>query len=290
MNDQIQRGNDFMKKQIKVLSTIAAAAVCTLILAACVNSASSKSSSSSTSSSELSSSTSSSSSESSSQDISSSSEEVQEPSEDVIGKVTQTDGKVIEISVYTIDTPIEDYASLNAEMFTDSGEIGQIEVDDKTEYFVASSGELAAAEAGDVTEGDIIAETTTAEGNQQIIILKDAADQPDTAGEEDSEKAIDVKIAEVTAITDNKISLTLYSPADDTAENQITDPASIEMSNYTASTTTEELTISANAVVKECKDGAATDMEASKIAVGDMLAIYTDADGVETIMVYHSEA
>ncbi len=279
-----------MKKQIKALSAIAAVAACTLILAACVNNTSSKSSSSSISSSGTSSSTSSSSSESSSKDISSSSEEAKEPSESVVGKVIQNDGKVIEISVYTTEAPIDDYASLDAETLTDSGETGQIEVDDKTEYFVASSGELAAAEAGDVKEGDIVAETTTAEGGQQIIILEGAASQPETAEDGGSDKAIDVKIAEVTAVTDNTISLTLYSPTDSTAENQVTDPASIEMSNYTASTTTEEFTISANAVVKECKDGAASDMEASKIAVGDMLAIYTDADGVETIMVYHNKA
>lgn len=279
-----------MKKQIKIGSFITAAAMCTLVLAACTSSKPSNSSSSSTSSSTPSSSISSSTSESSSKDTSSRPEDPEKLSEDVIGKVTQTDGKVIEISVFTSDAPIENYATLDPKTLTESGEAGQITADDNTEYYIASAGELVSAEAGDVTEGDIVAETTTAEGIQQIIILEDAAEQPEVEGDEASSKSIDVKVAEVTARTDSTISLTLYAPTDSTAENKVTDPASIDMSQYTASTAAEELVISADMVVKECRDGAASDIEASEIAVGDMLAIYTDTDGIETIMVYHKEA
>lgn len=278
-----------MKKKLKVWTFVMAAAMCTSLLAACSSSPSSKSSSETDSSSGSVSNSSSEASDSMlvNSESSSSSEDMVEPSEDLIGKVSQISDTAITIAVYIPEGKVDDYTTVDLNGLTASDTTESIYVDSNTEYYIISSGTQTEAEADDIAEGDLIAERTTAEGIQQILILDKAGEE---GGEPDASKEdepLEVKIAEVTAIADNTLSLKLYSLSSSAADYQITDTASIEMANYEDSGQTEEFNLSSETTVKECKDGAAVDMEPSGIAAGDMLAVYTDASGVETIMVYH---
>lgn len=104
------------------------------------------------------------------------------------------------------------------------------------------------------------------------------------------EKSMDVKIAKVTGVAESTLSLTLYASIDSAGGEPITDAASIELSNYVETTETEEYTLAAETVVKECSNETVSDIEPSEIAEGDMLAVYTDENGVEVVMVYRDEA
>ena len=101
--------------------------------------------------------------------------------------------------------------------------------------------------------------------------------------------AIDAKIAEVTAISDGVLSLTIYGLTESGAEYEITDLKDVDLTNYEATEETEEYTIASDTVIYTVVDGALTEIENSEIIVGDMLVIDDGADEGVTIVVYHAE-
>ena len=101
--------------------------------------------------------------------------------------------------------------------------------------------------------------------------------------------AIDAKIAEVTAINEGMLSLTIYGLTESSAEYEITDLKNVDLTNYEATEETEEYTIATDTVIYTVIDGALTEIENSEIIVGDMLVIDDGADEGVTIVVYHTE-
>ena len=101
--------------------------------------------------------------------------------------------------------------------------------------------------------------------------------------------AIDAKIAEVTAISDGVLSLTIYGLTESGAEYEITDLKDVDLTNYEATEETGEYTIASDTVIYTVVDGALTEIETSEIIVGDMLVIDDGADEGVTIVVYHTE-
>ena len=101
--------------------------------------------------------------------------------------------------------------------------------------------------------------------------------------------AIDAKIAEVTAISDGVLSLTIYGLTESGAEYEITDLKDVDLTNYEATEETGEYTIASDTVIYTVVDGALTEIENSEIIVGDMLVIDDGADEGVTIVVYHTE-
>ena len=101
--------------------------------------------------------------------------------------------------------------------------------------------------------------------------------------------AIEAKIAEVTAINEGVLSLTIYGLTESGAEYEITDLKDVDLTNYEATEETEEYTIAADAVIYTVVDGALEEIESSEIIVGDMLVIDDGADEGVTIVVYRTE-
>ena len=99
--------------------------------------------------------------------------------------------------------------------------------------------------------------------------------------------AIDAKIAEVTAMNEGVISLTVYGLTESSAEYQIFDLKDVDLTNYEATEETEEYTIDSSTVIYKVLDGVLTESDSSEIVVGDMLVIYDDADEMVNIVVYH---
>ena len=99
--------------------------------------------------------------------------------------------------------------------------------------------------------------------------------------------AIDAKIAEVTAINEGVLSLTVYGLTESGEEYEITDVKTVDFTNYEATEETEEYTIDSTTVIYEVLDGVLTESDSSEIVVGDMLVIDNGADEGVTIVVYH---
>ena len=102
---------------------------------------------------------------------------------------------------------------------------------------------------------------------------------------------IDAKIAEVSAISTRAQSLflTLYGLCEESTDYEITDVAKIDLSKYEATEKLEKYGVDSTAKVYEVKDGEIVEFEASKIVEGDMIVIYTDAEDIVNVIVYHSE-
>lgn len=98
--------------------------------------------------------------------------------------------------------------------------------------------------------------------------------------------AIDAKIAEVTAINDGVLSLTLYGLAESGSEYEITDVKTVDLENYKATDETETYTIDSTAVFYTVENGTLTEIDSSEIVVGDMLVMYDDSQDGVVIVVY----
>lgn len=98
--------------------------------------------------------------------------------------------------------------------------------------------------------------------------------------------AIDAKIAEVTAINEGVLSLTVYGLTESGTEYEITDLKDVDLTNYEATEETEEYTIDSSTVVYTVVDGVLTEVDSSEIGVGDILVIDDRADEGITIVVY----
>ena len=101
--------------------------------------------------------------------------------------------------------------------------------------------------------------------------------------------AIDAKIAEITAINEGMLSLTIYGLTESGAEYEITDLKDVDLTNYEATEETEEYTIPTDIVIYTVVDSALAEIESSEIIVGDMLVIDDGSDEGVTIVVYHIE-
>ena len=204
-------------------------------------------------------------------------------SEDVIGEVTYVGTSYLSLSTYESESEITDYATVDTDMLTEVGGTEYVYPDDTAEYYKVSDGALVSATSDEVVAGCLIAVTTDTEGTQQIIILKAAdAENDDTADE-----VTDI-IAEVIAVNeDGTLELSIYEILDDTIE--ITDYASVDLTNYYDSYITETYTITEDAVIAVAADGVLTETTSEEIVAGDILVIYTDEFDATNIAVYHTE-
>ncbi len=171
-----------------------------------------------------------------------------------------------------------------------------------TDEYVSSLDSLYAV-FGYVTEGmDIVEaicsasytmdENETIDADEQPVITSITIREVDESEDESEETttAIEATVAEVTAITDGTLTLTSYTLTEAGADYEITDAASVDLTNYEASSEIGEYTIDSAAVLYVSADGTLTESDNSAIVVGDKLVIYTDSEDVITIIIYHSES
>ena len=123
------------------------------------------------------------------------------------------------------------------------------------------------------------------------IADNDAESETEDSAVEEVSTPIDAKIAEVSAIStrDQSLFLTLYGLNEESSDYEITDAANVDLSKYEATEKIEKYEVDSTAKVYEVKDGEIVEFEASKIVEGDMIVIYTDAEDIVNVIVYHSE-
>ena len=97
----------------------------------------------------------------------------------VLGVVSAVGTNYLMLTAYTAPDGMTDYAALDIASLTETENTVFVYPTEDTAYYLSDDGVLSAAAATDVTEGDLIAETVSDDGEHQIIILTNAAD---TAG------------------------------------------------------------------------------------------------------------
>ena len=144
---------------------------------------------------------------------------------------------------------------------------------------------MVAQTADDLIVGDLVAVTTTETGVQQIILLE--RESADNTGESDTDQADEDVVAEVTAIDEDVLTLTIYEAAE--TATAISDYTQVNMEDYIATESVETYTIDSTVRVSVIEDGVMSMTDSSEIVVGDMLVIYTTESGTPSIAVYHAE-
>lgn len=205
----------------------------------------------------------------------------EDEAEELIGEVAYVGSSYITISLYTVDAEIDDYTELDVSELTEDGTTEYIYISSSTEYYTVDSGALVSGSADDVAEGDMIVASVVYGDANTIIVL--------AGTDEAADISIDATVAEVTAIGDGSFTLSVYSLTEEGADYVITDAAAVELANYEASSETEEISVDSSWIVQIVEDGAVTEGTSDGIAVGDVIVIYTDADGIENVVVYHNE-
>ena len=125
----------------------------------------------------------------------------------------------------------------------------------------------------------------------QIALDNDVESETEDSIADESITPIDAKIAEVSAISTRKQSLflTLYGLSEESADYKITDVAKVDFSKYEATEKLEKYEVDSTAKVYELKNGEIVEFEASEIVEGDIIVIYTDAEDIVNVIVYHNE-
>ena len=228
-------------------------------------------------------------------------------SEDLLGEVTYVGTSYMSLTTYESANEITDYATLDVSTLTEIGGMEYIYPDEAAEYYKVDSATLVAASYEDITAGCIIAAVTDETGIQQIIILKEAADEDLTDNttlddtEDDSEMLpVDTYVvAEVTAVNeDGSLSLLNYVSIEDAMEYTIEDYFAADLTQFASDGTYSDYAIPDDAIIylvetskdpELTEDGIADEITADYIIVGDMLVIYTDDAGTTNIVVYPAE-
>ena len=85
---------------------------------------------------------------------------------------------------------------------------------------------------------------------------------------------------------DGTVTLSLYQLTEAGAGYTITDYADVALDNYEDSGVTQDYDLSTVATIQSAADGALTDALLGDIAVGDVLILYTTADGGAGVVIY----
>lgn len=218
--------------------------------------------------------------------------------EDVIGEVTYVGDSYLSLTTYESGGTVSDYAALDVSTLTEVGGMDYVYPEADTEYYTVSDAMLVAAAYEDITAGCLIAVTTDTNGVQQIIILKEAADEEvaddteveDAAAEDETLDLTTYAVAKVSSINDDgSLTLLNYVSNEDALEYTIEDYTDVDFSQFSSDETTSDYVISEDSIFYLVESGETTEMTADGILVGDMLVIYTDEYGVTYIFVHPAE-
>ncbi len=196
-----------------------------------------------------------------------------EVQEDMIGEVYYVYTDSIYIDLYETEAEVTDYTTLDVDTLTSSGMSDDVVTADVTYYYIFQDGVMTESSLEEIEEGDLIAADYDDDGTLSIIILKKVEES-------------DV-IAEVTAIEDSTLTLTLYGAISE--DTTISDYANVDMTLYEATETTETYTFDGTEYLYIASDGALTEATSEDVAVGDVLIFYTDESDLPTITIYPAE-
>lgn len=126
-------------------------------------------------------------------------------------------------------------------------------------------------------------DTSTAEPETGTDETQESESLEDGTGETASDDVVGV----VSAIAeDGTVTLSLYQLTEAGAGYTITDYADVALDNYEDSGVTQDYDLSTVATIQSAADGALTDALLGDIAVGDVLILYTTADGGAGVVIY----
>ena len=147
-------------------------------------------------------------------------------------------------------------------------------------------------------EPEIIQEETQAEHEivDDAIVeetVQDGEEMPAQDGERESEDADAVPaeqtvlVAELTELAeDGSMHVVPFELADETADAAIEDYANVDFSGYVAQEQVQELTLAEDAVFFLADNGELVEADAETLAVGCMLIVVTENNGVQFVVIY----
>ena len=147
-------------------------------------------------------------------------------------------------------------------------------------------------------EPEIIQEETQAEHEivDDAIVeetVQDGEEMPAQDDEQESEDADAVPaeqtvlVAELTELAeDGSMHVVPFELADETADAAIEDYANVDFSGYVAQEQVQELTLAEDAVFFLADNGELVEADAERLAVGCMLIVVTENNGVQFVVIY----
>lgn len=174
--------------------------------------------------------------------------------EDVIGEVTYVGDGYLSLTTYVSGSTVSDYAVLDISTLTEVGGMDYVYPEADTGYYTVSDAMLVTAAYEDITAECLIAVTTGTDGVQQIIILKEAADEvatddtevedtelEDSAAEDETLDLTTYVVAEVSAVNDDGfLTLLNYVSKEDALEYTIEDYTEVDFSQFSSDETTSD--------------------------------------------------
>ncbi len=118
-----------------------------------------------------------------------------------------------------------------------------------------------------------------------------AESETDDSTVEETATPIEAKIAEVSAISTRTqvFFLTIYELNEESSDYKFTDASKVELSKYKATDKLEKYELDSSAKVYEVKDGELVEFDSANIVEGDMIVIYSDAEDIVNVIIYHNE-
>lgn len=216
----------------------------------------------------------------------------------ILGEISYIGNSYLSLTTYESDTEITDYTEVDVSALTLVGGLEYVYPNSNTQYYMVSSATLVSAAFEDLTADCMIAASYASDGTQQIIILKNAADEDskeETASiESDTEELMlpveTYVVAQVSAVnSDGTLTLLNYVSIEDSIEYTIDDFFAADLTQFASDETYFDYQIPEDALIYLVEDETADEITADYIITGDILVIHTDDDGVTNIVVYPAE-
>ena len=127
---------------------------------------------------------------------------------------------------------------------------------------------------------------------EEYAALEKSDSETDTDTDtEETVTVIEAKIAEVSAISarEGSLFLTVYGLTEDAADYEITDASKVDLAKYEKTEKLEKYSVVEGTKVYEVKDGELVEFDSANIVEGDMIVIYSDAEDIVNVIIYHNE-
>ena len=113
----------------------------------------------------------------------------------------------------------------------------------------------------------------------------------ENSNEQLSENTLTVQVAELVEFAeDGSLMIMPYGPADETADIVIEDYANVDFSSFIAGEESQQMVLSENVLFRMVQEGELVETDEETMLPGSMLIITTDAEGLQTVVIYHPAA
>jgi len=147
-----------------------------------------------------------------------------------------------------------------------------------------------------IVQEEILEEVTPEASPEEDIIVEFPLEEGEAETEEpveDPEAELppenqSILVAELTEIAeDGSMTILPYAPVDESTELVIEDYANVDFSAFLAGGEAEVLVLSGDVLFQTVIDGELSEADETALTVGSMIIITTNAEGVQTVMIYN---